>query len=252
MSPTPAELAEWSAWTALPGALTPEDLRLVDALDAGGDADARLDVRERRGQVEVRSRSWVGRVRLAGTDIVIRPKLAGLEPGLIRMLEEVGGLQRLSRLPVDRTLSLGKSGGLFDLLVVLLAEEGARLIREGLSVGYDEREEDLRVLRGRLSVRTQALRHFGQADPLACRFDELDNRTPENELLLLALTTAAPICLTRETRSLVRRVLLELIDQLGPEPPPRPQALLHRLVPPGEPDVSRHLSRYRTRSSSPG
>jgi hypothetical protein len=125
VSPTPAELAEWSVWTALSGSLTPEDLRLVDALDAGGDADARLDVRERRGQVEVRSRSWVGRLRLAGTDIVIRPKLAGLEPGLIRMLEEVGGLQRLSRLPVHRTLSIGKSGGLFDLLVVLLAEEAA-------------------------------------------------------------------------------------------------------------------------------
>jgi 5-methylcytosine-specific restriction enzyme subunit McrC len=197
----PAELAEWSAWTALPGSLTPEDMRLVDALDAGGDAGARLDVRERRGQVEVRSRSWVGRVRLAGTDVVIRPKLAGLEPGLIRMLEEVGGLQRLSRLAVHRTLSIGKSGGLFDLLVVLLAEEAARLIREGLSVGYDEREEDLRVLRGRLSVRTQALRHFGQADPPACRFDELDNRTPKNELLLLALTTAAPICLARDRSS---------------------------------------------------
>jgi 5-methylcytosine-specific restriction enzyme subunit McrC len=161
------------------------------------------------------------------------------------MLEEVGGLERLSRLPADRTLSIGARGGLFDLLVILLAEEVARLIREGLNVGYDEREEDLRVVRGRLMVRDQALRHFGRVDRLACRFDELDKQTPENELLRLALATADPACLAGETRALVRRVLSELTDQLDLETQPRSQAVLRHLVPPGEPDLNRHLSRYR-------
>jgi 5-methylcytosine-specific restriction enzyme subunit McrC len=238
-------LSEWSSWTALPGSLTRDDQRLVDALEAGGETSARLDVRERFGRVEVRTRSWVGRVRIANTEIIIRPKLAGLEPGLIQMLEVVGGLQRLSRLPSERTLAIGASGGLFDLLAILLADEIARLIREGLNLGYDAREEDLRVLRGRLSIKDQALRHFGKVERLACRFDELDNRTPENELLLLALAAAARVSLAPETRSLVRRVLTELTDQLGPDAEPRPEALLRRLVPPWEPDSNRQLSRYR-------
>jgi len=187
----------------------------------------------------------VGRVRLAGSDIIIRPKLAGLELGLIQMLEAVGGLERLSRLPVDRTLSIGATGGLFDLLSVLLAEETVRLIREGLSVGYDEREEDLGVLRGRLLVREQALRHFGRADRLACRFDELDHRTPENELLVLALATAVRLCLARETRALLQRVLWEVQDHLDWEAKPRSLPVLRRLVSPGEVGANRRLARYR-------
>lgn len=202
-------------------------------------------MRERQGRVQVRSTSWVGRVRLGGADVIVRPKLAGLEPGLVRMLEAVGGLGRLSRLPVQRTLSIGATGGLFDLLAVLLAEEVVRLAREGLNVGYDVREEDLAVVRGTIAIRDQALRHFGRAAPLACRFEELDQQTPENELLLTALAAAADLCRSPEARSLARRVFSELEEQVGVRERPRSTSVLREIVPPGTSEARRDLHRYR-------
>ena len=76
---------------------------------------------------------------------------------------------------------------LLDLFSLLLIREVEKLIRSGLISDYSEREDELPVLRGRLLVKEQVLRRFGQLDRVACRFDEREQDIPENQLLGVAL-----------------------------------------------------------------
>ena len=75
---------------------------------------------------------------------------------------------------------------------MLLTEEIKALIRDGLIRDYHPVEDSLDVLRGRLRVREQFLRRYGQLHRIECSFDEFDGDVPENQLLAAALQAAAP------------------------------------------------------------
>jgi 5-methylcytosine-specific restriction enzyme subunit McrC len=240
-------LSEWSDWVELPistSGLSDDDEELITALAAGGESAARLDVRERAGAVSVRSRSWVGTARIAGIDIQVTPKIIDLEEGFVRLLERVGGYRSLSRVPSTRKIAAAREGGLLDLIIVLLTEETARLLREGLNLGYREMEDSLPVLRGRMLVDRQALRRFGRVDRLECRFEELDHAVLENQLLVAALAAATQLAQTDDVRRRARRIHSEVMDACGGVDPPSLE-YLRMVLPPGiKRSLNRQLARY--------
>jgi 5-methylcytosine-specific restriction enzyme subunit McrC len=171
---------------------TPEDKRLARELAAGGVLAPRLDIDWLDGgQVKVTTHSWVGVVRLSAVEIHVLPKLVGGNLCVLRMIEYAGGFRLLKRLPTDRTLP-EQGADLFDLIVTLLIEETKALIRDGLIRDYHPIDDSLDVLRGRLRVRDQVLRRYGQLHRIECSFDEFDGDVPENQLLAAALQAAAP------------------------------------------------------------
>jgi 5-methylcytosine-specific restriction enzyme subunit McrC len=137
-----------------------------------------------------RAKSWVGVVRLTQVEIRIRPKLAGGEGYLIKLIDRVAGVDALSRLPGARTLDANEHD-LFDLFVLLLCEASELLIRSGVLADYVEREEELGVVRGRLLVERQVLERFGRVDRLICRYDEHQTDIVENQILAAVLRRAA-------------------------------------------------------------
>ena len=181
-------LTEWTS-EVYPGvALTPEDRAVVEKSSAS--ADDRLKIEELRRGLRVRTRSWVGVVRLPTVEIRVVPKVTGDLLGLVRLLEYASGLDALIRLSDDATLE-ASGDSLLELVVLLFVEASERVLRRGLLSGYVEREDDLPILRGRILGDRQMLERFGQLDRIICRFDELEHDVVENQLLAAALQVAS-------------------------------------------------------------
>jgi 5-methylcytosine-specific restriction enzyme subunit McrC len=169
---------------------TPGDLTLAADLAAGGELAPRLDVEWLLGgRMRVNTHSWVGVVRFSAVEIRVVPKLIGNSLRVLRMIEYAEGVRLIKRLPTDRPLPADGTD-LFDLIVMLLTEEVKALIRNGLIRDYRSVEDSLDVLRGRLRIREQYLRRYGQLHRVECAFDEFDGDVPENQLLAAALQAA--------------------------------------------------------------
>lgn len=209
-------LTEWSRRTVDAGDLTQGDLRVLNELQAG--EDRRLELRWLRdGRIDVRTTSWVGVVRLSGVALHIRPKYAGDELGVVRMLAYLGGYQPLRRAPGRRALPTDGTD-LLDILCHLLADEAELVLRDGLLHDYSTMEESLTTLRGSLRYREQATRRFGQLDLLECRFDEFHADVIENQLLRTGLGVAARICRSPQVRRRLRRLEGSLADAASTGP----------------------------------
>lgn len=169
---------------------TPGDLELAADLAAGGELTPRMDVQWLLGgTMRVTTHSWVGVVRFSAVEIRVVPKLIGGTLRVLRMIEYAEGVRLIARLPTDRPLPADGTD-LFDLVVLLLTEETKALIRHGLIRDYRPVDDSLDVLRGRLRVREQYLRRYGQLHRIECAFDEYDGDVPENQLLAAALRAA--------------------------------------------------------------
>ncbi len=212
----PIRLREWQTVT-LPGVLLTEaDRELARSLAEEG---RRLLVEELRMGVRVSSRSWVGMVRFEAFDLVVEPKMAGENIGLVRLLEFTTGLSGFRRISSRRTLSVEPNTlDLFDLLALLFAEECSAVVKGGLLSDYVSREDLLPALRGRLLVDRQLTRQFGRIDQLECRFDEHETDTPENQVLAAALAVCSRRTHDAEVRARVRRlenIFAEVCDPSG-------------------------------------
>ena len=183
-------LTEWTSEVYRDVALTPEDRAVVDKLSAS--ADDRVQIEELRRGLRVRTRSWVGVVRLPTVEIRIVPKVTGDQLGLVRLLDYASGLEALTRLPDGATLD-ASGDSLLELFVLLFVEASERVLRRGLLSGYVEREGDLPIVRGRILPDRQVLERFGRLDRIICRFDELEHDVVENQLLTAVLQVASPL-----------------------------------------------------------
>ena len=179
-------LAEWSSGT-YKIELSERDRGLAARLRTG----RRLEVEELRDGVRIRSSSWIGVVRFEHCEVRVRPKLAGEALGVARMLEFTNGIERLQRTAGVQSLATDDQSDLLELLALLLLEETERVVRGGFVADYQEHEDELSVMRGRLLVDKQLLVRFGQVDKVWCRFDELEHDTDDNRLLCLALLACA-------------------------------------------------------------
>jgi 5-methylcytosine-specific restriction enzyme subunit McrC len=156
--------------------------------------------------LRVRSRSWVGVIRFSTFELRVVPKLVGGDPGLVRMIDYTSGLDSLKRYPAFQTFKPSGSS-LLDLLSLLFAEAGERVARAGLKADYQEIEDDLPVVRGRMLVRKQVLQRFGRIDRLECRFDEHTTDTTDNQILLVALTACTNLVRHPAVAVRIRRLL---------------------------------------------
>ena len=202
-------LTEWTSEVYHGVALTPQDRAVVEKWSAS--ADDRLQIEELRRGLRVRTRSWVGVVRLPTVEIRVVPKVPGDLLGLVRLLEYASGLDALIRLSDGATLE-ASGDSLLELVVLLFVEASERVLRRGLLSGYVEREDDLPIVRGRILGDRQLLERFGQLDRIICRFDELEHDVVENQLLTAALQVAS----SRVTSVGLRRRISRLRGVLEP------------------------------------
>jgi 5-methylcytosine-specific restriction enzyme subunit McrC len=151
-------------------------------------------------------------VRFKNVDIVIEPKLAASNLGLVRMIEFTSGLDALRWLPADRQME-AEGHDLFDLLMLLFLEHVERLARGGFVSDYLTVVDDLPYVRGRWLLDRQLSRRYGQVDKVICEYDEFGQNVVENQLLAYAILRCSPRLRSRELRARARR-LSALLDEI--------------------------------------
>ena len=177
-------LPEWGTAFLKDALLSEADRKLASEL--ASEPEARLTIDEMRDGVRIQARSWIGVVRFDSFELLIEPKLAGDQLGLVKLIEFTTGLDALKANSGARDLLTG-GADLFDLVSLLFVEACERLVRDGLFSDYIEHEDELPMIRGRLLADRQVLEKFGRIDKLLCRFDEQHLNLPENQLLAIAL-----------------------------------------------------------------
>lgn len=189
---------------------------------------------------------WVGAV--ARGDLVVRvaPKI-----GAVQVLRLLAMADAAADLAVDdEKVAVTDDADLSAVLARMFTLEAEHALAAGPLRGYRTEDQTLPVLRGRLRLRDQYLRRFGQLSPLEVTVDEWTVDTAENQLIrsaalaLLALpglTPALEADLRRVDRILAEAQRLVPGAALPTWQPTRLNARLHALL--GLADLTlRHLS----------
>lgn len=178
---------------------------------------------------------WVGSV--ARGDLVVRvaPKIGAVQ--VLRLLAMADGAADLAI--DDERVEVAAEVDLTAVLARMFVLEAEHALASGPLRGYREENQSLSVLRGRLRLRDQYLRRFGQLSPLEVTVDEWTVDTAENRILRsAALALLALPGLPKDVATELGQVdrLLAEAEQLVPGAalpiwqPTRLNARLHALL----------------------
>ena len=162
----------------------------------------------------------VGVLSVPGWTVEILPKIddddGAVRAALVRMLAVARDLRiaegDLAALDTQRN-------DLLELLVRLFAERLLAAVRRGLPRRYVAREEDLRLLRGKLHVMRQMTHLAIRPGRLACRFDELSEDTPLNRVLKAAVSRLTRLARTDANARLLAETAARF-ESVGDSPDP--------------------------------
>ena len=149
---------------------------------------------------DVRPGNTVGAVMVDGTTIIVEPKIP-----ISRVLFMLGYAADPGAWH-QQDANLGAATDLVSGVIGLFTNLCDRALRRGLLNGYHSVKADLYTVRGRIDLAAQLRRRPGQDLPLAVRFDQHDEDTTENRLLLAAalLLRGLPVRTPAARRSLHR------------------------------------------------
>jgi 5-methylcytosine-specific restriction enzyme subunit McrC len=148
-----------------------------------------------RGYQTIRLAQYCGVVSLGTRVLEILPKVGdSSDPAkcrglLLRLLREVG------QFPLFRHMAAGQrlwSAPLLEIFIAAFFDEVTLLVRGGLLRKYQAREEDTRVVRGRIVASRQFAVHANRPDRLTCRFDDLTADNVWNRVIKAGLVTVRP------------------------------------------------------------
>jgi 5-methylcytosine-specific restriction enzyme subunit McrC len=166
------------------------------------------------GEWVIRATAHVGTVVFGAVRVLIRPKVSNAN--LFHLLEAGG--DALSVRP--ETFEYDRTGDLVPSFATFFARVAETALGRGVHRAYEEREEPLLALRGRIAVTAQQ-RQLGLPLPVACRFDEYTADVPLNRVVKAATERLRRLRgVTSTTRSALASILgrLEEVSPLhGPE-----------------------------------
>jgi 5-methylcytosine-specific restriction enzyme subunit McrC len=159
-----------------------------------------------RGIYRVAARQHVGRIGLPGGGLlVIEPKVGVRH--LFHMLAVAADLARFQPPPAE----LAPDPEIYPFVLATLVRQVETLLQAGLYQGYEEREDDLPFVRGRINLPAQLRRHGDLRHRHICVYAERTPDTAENRIIaatlraLPALLAPGEAVLIRHARALLRR-----------------------------------------------
>lgn len=173
-----------------------------------------LRIAELRHGMEVRTFSYVGRVRIGDIELHIRPKIPNAS--LLNLVRYAYGLRNLKL--ISQASHQVDEFGIEDLLVCQLNMEIEELVSRGLSRTYMPQRERLSSPRGRIDI-TEIVRGGGTVTAsLPCLFHPRVDDTPLNQCLLAGLRLAATVTSISDIRRESLRLAALLDDQVSRAP----------------------------------
>ncbi|MFO0605034.1 MAG: hypothetical protein U0324_17775 [Polyangiales bacterium] len=208
-------LREWEVRT--PGDAAGGELRGRFLDDAGRTladvlrAAKRLEVRELRAGLEVRSFAYVGRVQLGELTVTVVPKMDPTT--LLALFSYAYGLRDVGL--HDRAGYALQSDLLHELLIEAFRQEVDGLLRRGLPRRYVAQREVLASPRGRIDMAALAARALPEAT-LPCEHHERSEDWHAHRVLLAGLHLAAGLTEMPELRVRLRRLAARLDERVSP------------------------------------
>lgn len=141
------------------------------------------------GYNKLTATQFVGVIQVPGFTLEILPKIESSETlgssatargNLLKMLELGGEVPERERGMADLA---SHNLPLSELMMALFAGKLLDVLRRASHRSYVTREENLRFFRGRLSTSKHVVANAARADRFLCRFDELLDDTPINQVL---------------------------------------------------------------------
>jgi 5-methylcytosine-specific restriction enzyme subunit McrC len=215
-NPTAIDLTEWETCapepgTALFGQFLADDVavrRLASQLSAAG----MLNIVELRQGLSLQASSYVGRIRLGGLQITIRPKISPM--CLLRLFQYAYGLRHLK---LFSWVGYGTEPQAFqDLLIHQLAAEASELLSRGVHRTYVQRDQQLSSPRGRINIQ-RVVRSGGLPQTtLACIAHPRIEDCMVNQVLLAGLRLGARLTTDLVLRTTLRRFARWLQEHVSP------------------------------------
>lgn len=146
--------------------------------------------------LEIRTTSFVGKVRLGAIEVTIRPKLSGTP--LLNLLRYAYGLRDLSL--HGKTAFSASSSAFQDLLIQQLAVETEELISRGLHRDYIPVAENLQSPRGRIDFGRYLGTYVSARTSLPCTHHPRSENNLLNQVLLAGLVLSERLTSDRELR----------------------------------------------------
>lgn len=181
---------------------------------------------------KVKAAQYVGMLATPTIRLEVLPKIEGLEgPDTRRIVVRM--IAAAWSIPVRDGEITGHAYQKRDLLELLISLFACRLneqVRAGISRAYDQRQDDLSRLRGKLNVIRQFTRWAASPQKLACSYDEFTPDTSLNRLLLCAITFLRRRSVHADTQRLLSEIAahFENVQEVAPAEALAQQVMLNR------------------------
>ena len=149
----------------------------------------------RRGYRSVQLANYCGLVSIGERILEVLPKTDASQTDedcrgiLLRLLREADNFRVFRGASVAHHL---RRATLLEVFIAAFFETVTDVVRGGLLRQYHEREDDLRVVRGRIAASRQFGVHFNRTDLISCEYDELTADNIWNRLIKTALRAVRP------------------------------------------------------------
>jgi len=171
------------------GSITPDEAEVLMQLN-----ESRPGFCE-RGYRTVRLAQFCGVINIGQRALEVLPKIGERRSVmesrgvLLRLLRAAGMRNGFQPPPAAQHF---ERWPLLEMFIALFMDEVARVLRGGLLRQYQEQEDDLRVVRGRIILTRQFGVHFNRPDVIASRFDDHTTDNVWNRAVKAALRKARP------------------------------------------------------------
>ena len=165
------------------------------------------------------AQNFVGVVNLGRDQVEILPKIEGEVPqvrhNLVRMISTV---LDLSLYDSDASKVEKHTGSILEVLIGLFCQKLWQCVRRGMVRQYEVRNENLAMLRGRISMPEQIRLNIARPDRLACVFDEFSENNPLNQALRAALQVLRRVAKTQANQRSLAELLFcfQDVDDVAP------------------------------------
>ena len=165
------------------------------------------------------AQNFVGVVNLGRDQVEILPKIEGdvsqVRHNLAKMISVAMDLELYD---ADVSKVDKHSDSILEVLIQLFCQKLWQCVRRGMVRQYEIRNENLAMLRGRLSVPEQIRVNLARPDRLACVFDEFSENNPLNQALKAAIQVISRVAKTQANQRNLAELLFcfQDVDDVAP------------------------------------
>ena len=163
--------------------------------------------------------NFVGVISLGKDQIEVLPKIEGhitqVRQNLVKMIASVFNLN----IHFNDTSFVDKhSDTILEILIRMFCEQLWQAVRQGMVRRYVSRQENLPILRGRLSITNQIRLNLARPDRLACEYDEFNENNCINHVLKAALKILQRVANSQANQRHIAELLccFDSVDTVAP------------------------------------